>query len=190
MMSPIQSINALLIGTGLVVLSACVGGEQQQATEGKADSTPAATTPAQRPATEHMRAFSDDGSVVEIKIEVNDRMQFDIETFKVPPASMVRLTLEHTGNLPAQSMGHNLVILEAGVLTIDFSADVAERGGSLDNHYVPSDMLNQVIAYTEVVGGGESTAVTFQAPAEPGGYRFLCSFPGHAGLMNGAMVVE
>lgn len=190
-MSPTHPILALLTGAALVLLSACGEANQPSSTSSsQSSSTSAATATVPHPATEHMQAFSDDGSVVEIVLEGNDRMQFNTESFKVSPASMVRLTLKHTGNLPAQSMGHNVVILQQGILAIDFGADVAEGGGSMENHYLPPSMLDQVIAYTRVIGGGETTAVTFKAPAEPGGYTFLCSFPGHAGLMNGAMVVE
>ncbi len=190
-MSPTYPIHALLIGAAVILLSACGGDDQQATGSGSGpEAASAAAAPAQRPATDAMTAFSDDGSVVEIAIEGNDRMQFDLETFTVPASGMVRLTLKHTGNLPAQSMGHNVVILQQGIEPIDIGADVAEQGGSFDNHYLPPAMLDQVIAYTELIGGGQSTTVTFQAPAETGGYRFLCSFPGHAGLMNGAMVVE
>ncbi len=54
--------------------------------------------------------------------------------------------------------------------------------------YVPQDMKENVLAATKVIGGGESTTITFDAPA-PGYYEFICSFPGHYGLMNGSFIV-
>jgi azurin len=40
-----------------------------------------------------------------------------------------------------------------------------------------------------LIGGGESTTIEFEAP-EKGEYTFLCTFPGHFGLMNGKFIVE
>ena len=39
------------------------------------------------------------------------------------------------------------------------------------------------------LGGGEETEITFTAP-EPGEYPFLCTFPGHFGIMNGKFIVK
>lgn len=136
-----------------------------------------------------MQAFEDDGDVVEITIEGNDLMQFDTESFSVRPGQMVRLTLEHTGDLPAQSMGHNVVILQQDDDVFEFGADAGEQGGSLANDYVPDSLRERVVAFTEIVGGGESTTVEFRAPEDPGEYPYLCSFPGHFTQMNGIMEV-
>ncbi len=139
---------------------------------------------------EPMQAFEDDGDVAEITIGGDDRMRFDTDRFTVRAGQMVRLTLEHTGQLPAQSMGHNVVVLVEGDDPIEFGADVNEQGGSMDNDYVPEPVRDRVIAYTAMIGGGETTVVEFKAPESPGEYPFLCSFPGHAGMMNGIMEVE
>jgi plastocyanin len=37
---------------------------------------------------------------------------------------------------------------------------------------------------------GETRAVTFNAPSEPGEYTFFCDFPGHRSAEEGIMVVE
>jgi azurin len=49
----------------------------------------------------------------------------------------------------------------------------------------------KVIAATPVIGGGASTSTTFAgSKLKAGGdYTFFCSFPGHAGLMKGKLVV-
>ena len=54
--------------------------------------------------------------------------------------------------------------------------------------YIPEDQSN-VIAHTKLVGGGESTTITFHAP-EKGTYDFICSFPGHYSMMKGKFNVE
>lgn len=138
---------------------------------------------------EAMQAFQASGKVVELTLEGNDRMQFNKDRLSVQPGQMVRLTLKHVGQLPAQSMGHNVVILKPGDDPFEFSADVNEKGGNIDNAYVPEPVRARVIAFTEIVGGGETTSVEFQAPKEAGEYPFLCSFPGHVGMMRGVLAV-
>lgn len=141
-------------------------------------------------ATEAMRAFEDDGDVVELTIEGNDLMQFNEDRFTVEAGQMVRLTLEHVGQLGVAQMGHNVVILEQGEDVFGFGTTVIEGGGSLENDFLPMEVRDRVIAFTEMIGGGESTTVEFKAPEEPGDYPFLCTFTGHFAQMNGVFVVE
>ena len=80
-------------------------------------------------------------------------------------------------------MGHNVVITKTADLQ-----PVATEGMSagLANNYVkPGDQ--RVLAHTKIVGGGESTEVTFStANMKAGGdYSFFCSFPGHWAIMKG-----
>ena len=53
--------------------------------------------------------------------------------------------------------------------------------------YVPED--DAIIAYTEMAAPGETVSMTFTAPSEPGEYRYICTYPGHYGVMQGMMVV-
>ena len=46
-----------------------------------------------------------------------------------------------------------------------------------------------MIAHTDLIGGGQVTSIEFDAP-DAGTYEFLCSFPGHSGLMKGKFIVE
>src|SRR5690606_34247656 len=104
--------------TGLV-LTGCGGGDTPGQSTGQAGhehhanatatATPASNTPEVTPAA--MKAFADNGQVVQLALAGNDRMQFDQTRLTVAKGAMVRLTLKHTGQLPAQSMGHNVVIL-------------------------------------------------------------------------------
>ncbi|NVC96033.1 azurin, partial [Vibrio natriegens] len=71
--------------------------------------------------------------------------------------SEVTLTLNHTGKMPAQSMGHNVVIADTANIQA-FGTDGMNAGA--DNNYVKPDD-ERVYAHTEVVGGGESTSITF-----------------------------
>ncbi|SKA26700.1 azurin [Novilysobacter spongiicola] len=121
-------------------------------------------------------------------IEGNDAMQFDVGSITVPSScSEFTITLEHTGQMPVAAMGHNVVISKAA----DREA-VAQAGMSagVDGDYVdPND--ERVIAHTELIGGGESTSVTFPVSdiQGDGPYEFFCSFPGHWAVMRGSIQV-
>ena len=53
----------------------------------------------------------------EVSLDANDMMQFSTKTLSVPATCKeVKLTLNHTGKMPAQSMGHNVVIADTANL--------------------------------------------------------------------------
>ncbi len=121
-------------------------------------------------------------------IEGNDALQFNSKTMTVSAScETVTVTLKHTGQLPANIMGHNWVLTKSS----DFMP-VAQAGGSagLDNNYVPQND-SRVIAYSKIIGGGESTTVTFSASdlSSNENYTFFCSFPGHYAIMQGSLIV-
>lgn len=125
----------------------------------------------------------------ELEIAGDDHIRFDRDELVVEAdCDRVTLTLTHAGELDARTMGHNWVLTR----TSDFKR-VAQAGISAgaDNDYVSPDD-ERVLAYTEIIGGGETTSVTFDTDIlESGGdYTFFCSFPGHYGVMNGTLVVE
>jgi azurin len=122
---------------------------------------------------------------VEVTIEGNDRMQFNLEEIKVEAGQTVVLTLKHVGKLPKAAMGHNWVLLTQGTDIQKFGAAAAKAA---DNGYVPEGS-DQVITTTELIGGGQETTIEFTAP-EVGTYDFICSFPGHYALMKGKFIVE
>lgn len=129
---------------------------------------------------------SSDSDVVEIRISGNDQMKFDKEELRVEAGQTVRLTLEHTGQLPVTAMGHNVVILAQGTDVNQFGQAAAQAGS---NDYIPENMSGSIIAHTEMIGGGQTSTIEFQAP-EAGTYTFICSFPGHYVMMQGRFIVE
>ena len=118
-----------------------------------------------------------------IVINSNDQMKFDTAEIKVKAGEKVKLTLNHTGQLPKNAMGHNFVLLKKGIDVADFAMKAMD---AKDNEYIPS---KGVIAHTKLIGGGESTTIEFTAPAK-GTYDFICSFPGHYAMMKGKFIVE
>jgi azurin len=123
---------------------------------------------------------------VACKLEISgtDQMQYDKKELAVPATCKeVTVTLHDAGQLPAAAMGHNWVLVNTPDLTAVANAGM---GAGLPNNYIPAGD-KQVLAYTKVVGGGQTTTVTFSTAAlKPGGaYSFLCTFPGHNALMRG-----
>tara|TARA_Y100000591_G_scaffold326210_2_gene348479 strand:+ start:259 stop:723 length:465 start_codon:yes stop_codon:yes gene_type:complete len=121
----------------------------------------------------------------ELTIEANDRMQFSALTMEAPAScTEITVTLTHTGQLPREGMGHNWVLTTSA----DFN-DVANEGmkAGLANNYMPVGDA-RVIAGTEIIGGGDTTSVTFSTSGMTAGgeYTYFCSFPGHWGIMRGA----
>ena len=126
-----------------------------------------------------------DNDKVEIVIESNDQMRFNLKEITVKEGQTVVLTLKHVGKLPKAAMGHNWVLLEPGTELPAFAMKAMQ---AKDNEYVPADS-EEVIVHTSLLGGGEETTIEFEAPAK-GTYTFICSFPGHYALMQGTFTVE
>ncbi|GAB3096152.1 azurin [Lysobacter terrae] len=133
-------------------------------------------------------AFAQAAPNCTIKLKGNDAMQFDLKTATVS-ASCPKITIEltHIGKMAAQVMGHNVVISQ----TADMNAITAAgmKAGAASGYVAKGDA--KVIAATSVVGGGASTKTSFAgSKLKAGGdYTFFCSFPGHAALMKGKLVV-
>ena len=122
-----------------------------------------------------------------LEIEGNDVMKYNLVEMKVAPdCTEVEVTLKHVGKLAKETMGHNWVLSK----TADFQA-IANAGiaAGLDKDYLPPND-NRIIAHTKVIGGGETTSVTFPVSklTKGGDYTFFCSFPGHYGLMRGKFI--
>jgi len=121
----------------------------------------------------------------DVVITSNDAMQFNKKEIKVKAGEPVKITLKHIGKMDKNVMGHNFVLLKQGVSLVDFANKAAAFAA---NQYIPK-ASEDVIAYTKIIGGGETAVIEFDAPAV-GEYEFLCSFPGHSGMMKGKFIVE
>jgi azurin len=132
-------------------------------------------------------AFGAD-KVCKVEIAGNDQMQFDKKELSVAAdCTTVEVTLKHTGKLPAQAMGHNWALVK----TADVAGVAADGigAGFANDHIKKGD--TRVIAHTKIVGGGQSTTVSFPLSALKKGesYTYVCTFPGHSALMKGAFKI-
>jgi azurin len=122
---------------------------------------------------------------VAITINAGDDMKYDLAEIKVKEGQTVKLTLNHTGKLAKEAMGHNWALLAQGTIISDFAAKAMQ---AKDSDYVPAG-ATEVIVHTKLIGGGQSDTIEFTAPAK-GVYEFICTFPGHSALMKGTFYVE
>jgi azurin len=124
----------------------------------------------------------------ELSIDGNDMMQFSTKEMTVAKdCTDVKVTLKHTGKLAKEVMGHNWVLVAEG----DYDALIKGSGAAgVANDYVAKDA--KVVAHTKVIGGGQSDSVTFKKSDLKAGtnYKYVCTFPGHFGVMNGVLKVE
>ncbi|GET46320.1 azurin [Capnocytophaga felis] len=134
----------------------------------------------QKPAATEQKV--EDGAIV---LESTDQMTFSTNEIRVKAGEKVTLTLKHVGKMPVEVMGHNFVLLKQGT---DLAAFAGKAMNAKATDYVPAGS-EEVIAHTKMIGGGESTTITFDAP-EKGTYDFMCSFPGHYAIMKGKFIVE
>ena len=121
-----------------------------------------------------------------VTIEGNDQMQFNIKNVEVPKScTKYTMTLRHVGKMPKSSMGHNIVLTS----TADFSAAAADgmKAGAANEYVKAGD--SRVLAFTKVIGGGESVSVDVDVSKLKAGteYTYFCSFPGHAFIMKGVL---
>jgi azurin/glucose/arabinose dehydrogenase/lysophospholipase L1-like esterase len=113
---------------------------------------------------------------------VPEQMRYDIKSFSVKAGSKVRLWFANPDFMP-----HNLVIgLPGSIEEIGLAAEaLGAQGFALG--FIPDS--ESIIAHSKLLNFKESELIEFTAPANPGDYDFVCTFPGHWRLMNGTMKV-
>jgi len=164
------------------VLAAACGGNQ---TNDESTNATEATTEQQAPVAD-IPGLADVSVSNEIVVEGNDLMQYSETLFRVKAGEPVKLTFKNVGEMPKESMGHNVVVLQPGT---DLPAFGGEAIKAVDSEYIPATFASSIVAHTKLLGPGESDEIEFTLD-DKGVYLFVCSFPGHYGVMNGKIVAE
>lgn len=182
-----RPINFSLLFLALSLIACSSKGEQNAAPA--AEPTPAAQTqepaaapaaPAPAPAPAPPAKPDAEGIV---RMTANDQMRFNTTSIEVP-AGKIKVELKNTGALPKDVMGHNFIVLKPGSDAVAFAAKAMPAKAT---DYIP-DGATEVLGHTKLLGPGESAILELEVAA--GTYPFLCSFPGHVGLMNGQLVAQ
>ena len=115
---------------------------------------------------------------------VEEEMRYDVPYFVVQAGKPIQVILENHDLMP-----HNLVISKPGTLkeVAQAGLNAGPTGGSGGLAYVPDS--DDVLFATDLVPSDTQTRLTFNAPATPGEYPYVCTFPQHWYRMYGVMVV-
>lgn len=115
---------------------------------------------------------------------VQERMIFDKEQIAIQAGRPVEFRFSNSDFMP-----HNFVIVEPGSLEEigDLAEATARTADAKDRHYVP--VSPKVILASRLLESNQSQSLLFEAPAEPGVYPYVCTYPGHWRRMHGALYV-
>ena len=114
-------------------------------------------------------------------------MEYDTKAFTVKAGQKVKITFENTHPIPQP---HNIVFSKPGTKDKVMLAamQMAAAPDAMPKGYVPE--RDDVLFHSKLLQPTQTEVLEFTAPAEAGLYPYLCTFPGHALLMNGVMTVE
>jgi putative membrane-bound dehydrogenase-like protein len=114
--------------------------------------------------------LSDTPELTTVRIgTIPERMMYDVKDFTV------------------DFMPHNLVVVKPGKIDDVANKSLELGAGGFEVGFVPKS--DDVLWATRLVDYEKEQVLEFAAPAQPGAYPYVCTFPGHAGTMNGLMLV-
>jgi azurin len=117
------------------------------------------------------------------------KMSYDREKIEAAPGAEVTIILQNDDDLP-----HNLVVCKPKADgTNDKGLDVAMAAWNLGEAGMKQNWLpthDRILAHTAMVAPHESQTLTFTAPEQEGLYPYVCTFPGHATVMNGTLSIH
>lgn len=124
-----------------------------------------------------------------VTVDSTDQMSFDKKVIEIDKSCKgFTVNLAHSGSLPKNVMGHNLVVSKETDMQ-PIATDGLSAG--IDKDYLKEGDA-RVIAHTKVIGAGETDSLKIDVskldPAEK--YGFFCSFPGHISMMKGTITLK
>ena len=116
---------------------------------------------------------------------VPGKMSWDPKEFTVAPNSIVAIEMTNP-----DSMQHNLLVCAPGSLSeIGVAADKLGEGAiGKRREYVPESP--KVLEIMGLTAPNTTGVLWFIAPAKPGTYQLVCTYPGHWRMMNGKLKVQ
>ena len=116
---------------------------------------------------------------------VPGKMSWDPKEFTVAPNSIVAIEMTNP-----DSMQHNLLVCAPGSLSeIGVAADKLGEGAiGKRREYVPDSP--KVLEIMGLTAPNATGVLWFIAPAKPGTYPLVCTYPGHWRMMNGKLKVQ
>ncbi len=116
---------------------------------------------------------------------VREQMRYDSPRIVVEAGKAFEIILENDDFMP-----HNLAVVKPGTREAVGKAAEAMTPDKLDSSgraYMPASL--DIIAATKLIEAGQRTTFRLTAPTTTGDYDYVCTFPGHATMMWGRLVV-
>ncbi len=172
--------GALMIGT----IRQTAGSKEAASPPPAAAAPAAAEAPAATPAAPAAAA-----EVIEITIKPDtaNPLAYDTKEFTVKAGAKVKLTFNNVH--PTVPQPHNIVIGTAGSKDklMGLAMQMATAPDGMAKGFIPT--APEILFHTKLLQPNQTETIEFTAPAA-GEYPYLCTFPGHAVLMNGVMKVQ
>ena len=115
----------------------------------------------------------------------DNQLAFDKSTLRAQSGERIELTFANNST----AFAHNWVLVDDGKSVADLVYQEALMAGE-KNNFLPKD-TSALLTQTALIPAGNQETISFTAPAIPGSYTFLCTYPGHylAG-MTGTLTVS
>lgn len=197
--SSIWSIINVVIGLaigGLVllwVLAFVVKGLGSLVPAPKADPAPAAAvvaaTPASAAAPASATAPAPAANIpvleVTLKPDTANPLAYDTKSISAKAGQKVKLTF--INNHPTLPQPHNFVLGKLGVDKGKMMGIAMAAMTLVDKGYIPESA--DILANTKLLQPGQTETIEFTLPTA-GEYNYVCTFPGHAAIMNGTITAQ
>jgi putative membrane-bound dehydrogenase-like protein len=139
---------------------------------------------AQEAAGQKSGILSDTPELTTIRIAtVRERMMYDTKELNLKAGKKIRLTFANQDFMP-----HNIVLVKPGKADDVGMISMNLGAKGFEMNFVPESP--DIIWASKLVDSGKEQIIDFNAPAKPGDYPYICSFPGHHLIMRGTMKVK
>ena len=117
-----------------------------------------------------------------IAIGTKPGLKYNITEVQIKAGSKIKLIFSNNDD-----MTHNVVIVEPGAAKEvgDQAFNLGLKGSQMN--YIPNS--TKVIYHTNFIQPGSSETIYFSAPLKPGNYTIVCTYPGHAMIMQATLKV-
>ncbi|MHB1078213.1 MAG: PVC-type heme-binding CxxCH protein [Prosthecobacter sp.] len=112
-----------------------------------------------------------------------ERMMYDVKELSVKAGKKVRLTFANPDFMP-----HNILLVNPGKVDEIAIKAMALGAKGFDTGFIPESP--DILWHSKLLDHGKEEVIEFTAPAKPGDYPYMCSFPGHYLIMRGVMHVK
>lgn len=142
--------------------------------------------PFEKPKSAKENTFDQQAGVAMVKITcLPERMLYDTAEFTVKAGQPISLVFSNPDATP-----HNLAICRPGSLEEVGLAgnEMAKDPDGMKKDFIP--VSDKILQHTRLLNPNTSQTLRFTAPAAPGDYPYVCTFPGHWVIMRGIMHVK